>query len=154
MKGFTARSAEPRRRFGAVVALVGLLALVSVFLVGAFFYSRAAGCSAEERAVFQEFPQYGGREMEPESNTGLGSCAAYYETPDPPEQVQAYFAERLVANGWEVKARPEEFGEDEFGGTIITATRDGYYYDVSYESLEMYENPRPGVHLAVHVREA
>lgn len=38
-------------------------------------------------------------------------------------------------------------------GTIITATRGGYYYDVSYESLEMYKRPRPGVHLAVHVRE-
>jgi hypothetical protein len=140
------------------VAAAGLLALAGLCVGGALLYSRAAGCSPEERAVFEEFPQYGGLEVKPESNINWGSCATDYETPDSREEVRAYFSKQLRANGWEVEIPeppPETTpaGEPALGGDLLRANRDGYQYWVLYESLESYIEPRPGVHLAVHVSE-
>jgi hypothetical protein len=33
----------------------------------------------------------------------------------------------------------------------VNAHRDNFSYDVSFESHEMYDPPRPGAHVAVHV---
>jgi hypothetical protein len=132
------------------------LVLAGLSVGGALLYSRAMGCSPEERAVFGEFPQYGELEVEPESNLEFGSCAAYYETPDSEEQARAYFAAQLRSRGWKVEipepppeTTPE--GEPFAGGDLLWATRDGYLYSIYYQSLESYIEPRPGVHLAVHV---
>lgn len=144
-------------RVGGGGFAAGLISLTGLSVGGALLYSRAAGCSLDERAVFEEFPQYGGLEVEPESNINWGSCGTDYETPASREEARAYFSERLRANGWEVPAEPPPGempgGEPALGGDLLRATRDGYQYWVLYESLELYIEPRPGVHLSVHVSE-
>ncbi len=130
-----------------------MLVLIGLVVYGAARLLAFSSCSSREEAVFQEFPQYGNLRMEPEPNADIGSCAAYYEAPDPEEQVLDYFSEQLTAEGWEVTPQLNEGAEDQFGGTIVTATRDDFFYQVMYESLEGYPEPRPGVHLAVHVSE-
>ena len=40
-----------------------------------------------------------------------------------------------------------------FGGTLVEVYRDGYAYEVGYESRKFYSPPEPGLHLAIHVFE-
>ena len=112
-------------------------------------------CTDRERAAFSEFPQYGGLQEQPDADSHSGGCAVLYETSAPPEKVAGYLAERLEEHGWEVEHRLEAEGDgsERFGGELVTAYRDGIRYDAGYESLEFYEPPRPGTHVAVHVFE-
>lgn len=102
-------------------------------------------CDGDERAVFGEFRQYGGAQAAPEANRDLGSCAAYYDTPDAPQPVFDYFHAELTQRGWTVQpwAWP---GSAPPGGALLTAQRAGFQYLVLYETFQ------PGTHLAVHVR--
>lgn len=143
----------------AVSVLLGALGLIGIDLIASPLLDP---CGGEERKIFAEFPQYGGAKMETEPNPDANSCAVYYQIPDSPEQVFAYFSKELRARGWAVKAaeaypgasvEERSAGPRTIGGTLLTATRDGFYYEVSYESLEFHERARPGVHLAVHVGE-
>jgi len=140
--------------------LLRLVAVASVPLIGSllfagFVLSGRSICGEEERAALSEFPQYGGVEKEPGSDPQSGGCALFYNTSAPPEKVAAYFAEQLEEHGWAVEHQLEAKGDgsDQFGGELVTAYRDGLRYDASYESLEFYEPPRPGTHVAVHVFE-
>lgn len=137
-------------RVGMAVAMVVLIGLV---VYGVARLLASLSCSPRERVVFQEFPQYGYVRKEPEPNADKGSCATYYQTSDSEEQVLDYYSEQLAAKGWEVTPRLNQGAEDHLGGTIVMATRNGFFYEVMYESLERYPEPRPGVHLAVHVSE-
>ena len=40
-----------------------------------------------------------------------------------------------------------------FGGTLVEVYRDGYAYELGYESRKFYSPPEPGLHLAIHVFE-
>ncbi|MGH3148752.1 MAG: hypothetical protein ACRDTR_23475 [Rubrobacter sp.] len=138
-----------------VGGLAGLPLIAGLFVV--FFTLPYRGiCGEEERAAFSEFPQYGGLEMEPRSDSMTGGCAVIYETPAPPEKVAGYLANRLESHGWTVQHRLEARGEagEKFGGTLVTAGRDGLRYGAYYESLRFYEPPRPGTHVAVHLSES
>lgn len=131
----------------ALAGMVLLAGLFTLFLVVPY----ANICSDEERAAFAEFPQYGGVEREPQSDPASSGCAVFYETSAPPEEVAEYFARRLEAHGWTVDQQFKGGGEENFGGTLVTAHRDGFRYDAVYESLEFYDPPRPGTHVAVHL---
>jgi hypothetical protein len=119
-------------------------------------------CTDEERAAFEEFPQYGGVRQQPSKDLETGSCAlvlAHVE--GSPEEVGAYYTEKLRSHGWELEKPHVETatmsgGPSEgarFEMTTLTAHRNGFWYDVIYETTEFYEPPRPGTHVAVHVWE-
>jgi len=88
-------------------ALLAVLATIvgTLALLGVFFYADA--CTFAERSVYGEFPQYGGREIEPRRNMEAGSCWARYETPADKEEVLAYFRGRFAEHGWQ-----KEYGGD------------------------------------------
>ena len=124
--------------------------VVGLLLVSTLLWSGCINpvCSDEERAVLAEFPQYGDVQVTPEDNVDTGTCAVYYDVPDPPEQVRRYFVEQLSAHGWTVEPPYDLEGQ---GGTLVEARRGRFFYFIYYESLELYATPRPGTHLAVHV---
>ena len=119
-------------------ALIGLVLLVGPVLLG--------GCSAEERAVYEEFSHYGDRQPEPYS--GEVSCNARYPTRASRDEILGYYDEQLRVNGWEVggywAADPpkgiEVFGEQlsdlseapESVGGGLGARRGDYRYAVTY----------------------
>lgn len=136
-------------------AVAGVSLIAGLFAV--FFVLPYKGiCGEEERAAFAEFPQYGGVQKKPQPDSLTGGCAVVYETPAPPEKVAGYLAGQLESHGWTVQHRLRAGGEseEEFGGTLVTASRDGLRYSADYESLEFYKNPRPGTHVAVHLSES
>lgn len=85
-------------------SVLGDLTLVGVIFVLFFVFSRGV-CDKEERAVFFEFPQYGEAVKAPEPFWESGGCAVFYDTPDSPQQVSTYVAERLIDHGWKVEHR-------------------------------------------------
>ena len=132
-----------------VVLVGGLLAAAVFFGLSPFL----GACNDEEKAVFAEFPQYGGVRPDPEAFPESGGCATWLDTEDPKEAVRAYYDEQLTSHGWVLEKVPSEVAEQEVGGTIVYARRDGFAYEVSFENRRFYTPPRPGVHLAVHVWE-
>jgi hypothetical protein len=148
------------RRLLPIVVAVG-----SVVLIGGLLLWSLAGffstCSEEERSAFMEFPQYEGKQVEPESGPE-GGCAAFFDTDDSAEQVRAYYSEQLAAHGWTLEEKSPhtneqsdeelEGGEGEFGGPLVIAQMEGFTYEVWHEDREFYTPPQPGVHVAVHVR--
>jgi hypothetical protein len=117
------------------VALGGVGALLSI-----------PWCSEDERAVFEEFAQFGGRRLEPEGNPQLDSCAVYYDVYAPNEEILAYYREQLEERGWRIEARGG-------GENTLVATReeDGYYYQVETEAGEGEGGRRGATHVAAHV---
>ena len=147
---------------GANFSWVFLLLLVMVLLLPACgVLERSFACSTEERAVFAEFPQYGGLQLEPFA-ASLTGCAAYYDTPAAPEHVFIYFKDQLTAHGWTVEPEFTEFDSSEVhrtrdsgghhvGGRLIIAHRDGFVYQVMYGLWEFATPPRPGMQVEVEV---
>ena len=158
--------------------VLGLFLLLGLGSLGVWGYVvlTGLGCSEAEKAVYKEFPQYGGRDIEPEANTGFGTCFASYQTRASKQKVQGYYESRLRENGWRIVRKPSPAGlappEKTVisepvpgepgktrevpvgdGGELIVAERGNYFYQVSYESLRDYINPRPGLDVAVHVGE-
>lgn len=135
---------------GGAVLIIGLSTLMFIFPYG---ISSITACNEEEQAVFEEFPQYGGIEREPEPSADTGGCAAFYDTQDSPEQVSAYFSRQLKEHGWTVDRKPKVGGNaaEQFEGTLVRAHRGAYIYEVGYESRRFYDPPRPGTHVALHV---
>jgi hypothetical protein len=123
---------------------VGLCALIGLVLLGG--PALVGGCSAEERAVYEEFSHYGDRQLEPYS--GEVSCNARYPTRASRDEILGYYDEQLRVNGWEVggywAADPpkgiEVFGEQlsdlseapELVGGGLGARGDDYRYAVTY----------------------
>jgi hypothetical protein len=137
-----------------LAALASVPLIAGLFVVG-FILPQRSICDAEERAAFSEFPQYGGVEKDPLAFSESGGCASFYNASAPPAEVAAYLAGKLEEHGWKVKHQLEAKGDgsDQFSGTLVTAHRDGLRYEALYESLEFYDPPRPGTHVAVHVSE-
>ena len=100
-------------RAGRARTLTALLALAAVavllFPVAESGHGWLTACRGEERAVFEEFPQYSPRTPEkldprPDLNAFTavgGDCFVDYRTPDVASEVTGYFEERLRQNGWE-----------------------------------------------------
>ena len=118
---------------GAVAAFV-----VLPFLATFAFYaidSVAGGCSEGEMRVFREFPQYGGRRLEPEYSGGAG-CYVAFATEDAPERLLTYYREQLTARDWKLDPPPPPLevaeGQPEGGG--VDAARGNYGYMARWES--------------------
>jgi hypothetical protein len=139
-------------RLGASASVPLLAGLVVLFVILPYINI----CGERERSAFSEFPQYGGIERVPESSSHTGGCFASYQTSAPPEEVAAYLSQKLEAHGWTVNNRLKAEGEaeDHFGGTLVAARRDGLTYNADYESLRIYDPPRNGTYVAVHVYES
>ena len=81
-----------------VLPFVAMLALETVDTV-------TGGCSEGEMRVFREFPQYGGRQLEPEYS-GSNGCFVTFTTEDPPERVLAHYKQELTGRGWTLDRPP------------------------------------------------
>ena len=117
-----------RWRLRRVIVLVGLLAVCAV---GVWAVTNALGCGFGERAVFAQFPRYGGRMPGPRSDPEGGMCFAWFVTPDPQREVYDYYEVELRERGWEVTVRkpPPWSGEP----TALEAEQGAYGYAVFYE---------------------
>ncbi len=143
------RSAERRmpRDIGASLAM---MLAIPVAMVGAVFVQGSLVCDPEERAAFDEFAQYGGREMEAEGNLEPDSCFVNYSTPDSTEKVSEYFLDRFEARGWKIE---EKYQTTPDGSMDISATRGELYYEVSLLVIQE-RDPHPlesGTFVAVNV---
>ncbi len=79
--------------------------------------------------VFREFPQYGGRQLEPEYS-GSNGCYIAFTTEDAAERVATYYREQLTAGGWKLDPPPPSVeaaeGQTEGGGVSAARGRYGY----------------------------
>ena len=136
-----------RRATGPLWIAAGLVALLVLSLGGAWAYARLAGCTDGERAALEEFPQYGAREIEPETERATGGCVVRFDTSAPEEEIFAYYSDGLRQNGWEVEREPASYSEptghstgqdgDEktsavIHGAELFARRDAYSYRLHY----------------------
>ncbi len=148
----------------SVVLFVGVLLAGVISLIGVpYAVAYLGACTDEERAAFGEFPQYGGVRQEPSRDLEGGSCAGHLEHVEgSPEEVGAYYGEQLRSHGWEVQ-KPHAVTATMSGGssdgsrfemTTLSARRNGFWYEVTYETTEFYDPPRPGTHVTVHVWES
>ncbi len=140
----------------AVLLLGFAIVLVGAPLAVRGFFSVSGVCTEEERKVYAEFPQYGNIEKEPQPFTESGGCSVFYDTRASQERVAEYYVEQLKAHGWTVKQRKGEVTVFDPKKRMveqidITAHRNDFFYNVLFESHEMYDPPRPGAHVAVHV---
>ena len=126
-------------RKAVLIALGAVTAFVVLPFVATFaFYaidSVAGGCSEGEMRVFREFPQYGGRRLEPDYRAENG-CFVAFTTEDQPESVRTYYKEQLTARGWTLDPPPPGVeaaeGQSEAGG--LSAARGRYGYEALLES--------------------
>lgn len=117
-----------------IVSAIAVLVVLVVLLypVGKLGFTWLTACMGEDRAVFEEFPQYSPRAPEeldpkpdaPDAVSALGSaCIVSYRTPDVPTEVLDYFAARLEENGWEMRSS---------NIAALYARRGDYEYQVSF----------------------
>ncbi len=132
-----------------VLPFVAILAFTVITSVGGLITSVGGGCSENEVRVFREFPQYGGRRLEPEYSSSQG-CFVTFTTEAPPERVLRYYRQQLTARGWKldpppppVEAAPGQPVEP--GG--LGAARGRYGYEA------LFESPRGGTSVVVYVIE-
>ncbi len=89
-----------------MLVAAGLAVLLVLGMAGVWAYASLSACTDEQRAIFEEFPHYGGRQLEPERSWATGHCGASFYTADSEEEVFAYYLEKLRENGWEVEIVP------------------------------------------------
>jgi hypothetical protein len=132
----------------AVVAAAVVFPFVAMLAFEAFA-SVTGGCSEGERRVFREFPQYGGRQLQPEYS-GSNGCFVALTTEDPPERVVAHYREELTGHGWTLDRPPPsvEAAEGQTEGGGLSASRGAYGYQVLLESPT-----RDGTSVVVYVVE-
>ncbi len=115
-----------------VLAVAVAILLFLLVVVGEFGYNWITACRGEEKAVFEEFPQYSPRtpeDLDPKPDnldalSAAGSaCFVVYRTPDGAQEVTDYFEERLEENGW--KRSPGTGGP-------LTVRRGNYEYRLSF----------------------
>jgi hypothetical protein len=120
----------------------------TIALVGVFFYADA--CTFAERSVYEEFPQYGDREIPPSRNVEAGSCWARYETSTGKEEVLRYFRGRFAEHGWQ----KEHNGEFPTNGDLLMSRGQQVYELQWYPRLPDRRFPSPrGTGVVVHVYE-
>jgi hypothetical protein len=118
----------------AVVAALVVLPFVATFAFYAID-SVAGGCSEGEMRVFREFPQYGGRRLEPDYRAENG-CFVAFTTEDQSERVRTYYKEQLTARGWKLDPPPPavEAAEGQPEAGALSAARGRYGYEALLES--------------------
>jgi hypothetical protein len=119
----------------AAVAAVVVLPIVFTLAVNTIPSLWGGGCSEGEMRVFREFPQYGGRRLEPEYSGGAG-CFVAFTTEDSPERVLTYYRRQLTARGWTLDPPPPpvEAAEGQTEGGGLSASRGRYGYQALFES--------------------
>ncbi len=157
--GGTGGSAEGRAGPSKTVAALAALAVLLLLLlpVADLGYLWLTACRGEERAVFEEFPQYSPRtpqtlDPRPDIETFLdagGACVVTYRTPGVASEITGYFEERWKENGWK---RPPELGPR---GTddLLYVRRGNYEYRVSFVDYAPGGSARGGTRVSVSVRE-
>jgi hypothetical protein len=119
--------------FAAVAAAVVLpfVAMIAFETFGTV----TGGCSEGEMRVFREFPQYGGRQLEPEYS-GSNGCYVAFTTEDAAERVVTYYRQHLTARGWKLDPPPPsvEAAEGQTEGGGLSAARGRYGYETLLES--------------------
>ena len=155
--GVTATGGSPARGRNNLRVWALVLGGAALLLFGAFSLPGALACSTEEREVFGEFPQYGGLQVEPTGNPEVSSCAAYYDTRDPTDEVFAYFRKQFEENGWDERPAESyrvvaEGGEELCVPTDLVAERGDFRYKVNAEEIDPEAGGlAPGTGIAVHV---
>lgn len=143
------RSSERRMLRDIGVSFAMILA-IPVAMVGAVFVQGSMACDAEERAAFDEFEQYGGREMEAEGNLEPDSCFVDYSTRDSVDEASEYFLERFEAHGWNIERKYRTTSD---GSIDISATRGDLHYEVGLYAIQE-RDPHPlesGTDISVNV---
>jgi hypothetical protein len=131
--------------FAAVVAAV-VLPFVAMLAFDTIATMRG-GCSEGEMRVFREFPQYGGRQLEPECS-GSNGCFVTFTTEDPPKRVLAHY-KQLAGRGWTLDRPPppSKLRRDK-PRAGLSASRGRYGYEALLESPT-----RDGTSVVVYVVE-
>jgi len=123
--------------FAAVAAVVAAAVVLPFVATIAFdtIATATGGCSEGEMRVFREFPQYGGRQLEPEYS-GSNGCYVAFTTEDAAERVATYYRQQLTARGWKLDPPPPpvEVAEGQTEGGGLSAARGGYRYEALLES--------------------
>ena len=144
-------------RAGRSRILLALLALAAVALlllpVAESGYGWLTACRGEERAVFEEFPQYSPRtpqELDPRPDLNVfldvgRVCYVEYRTPGVASEVTRYFEERWKKNGWK---RPPGSGDP------LYVRRGNYEYRLSFVDYDPGGSVRGGTRVSVSVRKA
>ena len=146
---------RPRR---LVVLLVSFATVVLVVSPLARFFGvydlLGFTCDAREKAALMEFPQYGGKVVGRDIKGLLGGETLNFpplQSPPPgcelfltarhasPEQVSAYYEEKLTEHGWKAKQFPVD-REGEFEYAHVDGTRDGFHYEVHYWPVNNRDN--------------
>lgn len=149
-------TAEGRAGLAKIVAALAALAVLLLLLlpVTDFGYLWITACRGEERAVFEEFPQYSPRtpqtlDPRPDIETFLdvgGACVVTYRTPGVASEITGYFEERWKENGWK---RPPELGPRGTGDPLYVRRGD-YEYRLSFAD-DPGESARGGTRVVVSV---
>jgi hypothetical protein len=125
------------------VTIAGTIAL----LVGSFYVD---ACTFDEELVYGEFPQYGGRRVEPKGNVEAGSCWARYETSASKGEVLRYFRGRFAEHGW----HKERGGDFPTNGELVMSRGRQVYELQWYPRVPDSRFPSPsGTEVVVHVYE-
>lgn len=113
-----------RRNPGWLATAAGLVALLALGTAAGLGFGGCSGsdCRGEDRAIYEEFPQYGGQDVELGPAGPGANCNARFPSTAPREEVLTYYSERLRENGWEV----------EVIGANLYGRRDGYAYRVEH----------------------
>ncbi len=65
-------------------------------------------CGKAEKQVMAKFPHFGGVEPDWEANFKItGGCTTSFVVEATPEEVRAFYQERLTRSGWSVQAGPD-----------------------------------------------
>ncbi len=155
---FGGREMHPQGRGQALgilrtVAGLGLVLALGFGVASCYTVTLQISCD-DEREILEEFPHYGGREIEPEPSPVSSDCIVRFFDSDPEEEIFAYYSERLRENGWEVESEPPPYSEiTEPTGpeqtapagkhiSSLRARRDGYGYVVTYNPQRRSEEAR------------
>lgn len=115
-----------------VVVVLPVVAMLTFTVIVPAIASELGGCSESQIRVFREFPQYGGRQLEPEYNSQ--GCFVAFTTEGPPESVRGYYTQQLTARGWTLdQPLPPATGPE---SGALDAARSQHGYEVLTESTQ------------------
>jgi len=152
------RAVARRKKWWLAVPSVALA--LALFGGIRMFDAVAHTCGDAERAAFLEFPQYGGRVIQPGSDIDSGACVASFQTADHHEDVVGYYETQLEQHGWTTQGFEEgaaEGGAEPGGGAglptsvvpsvlptcasssmcsgTLDAARGGFSFSIAFETI-------------------
>lgn len=119
-----------------VVATLTVLLVPVIVYAGTTVYNYFTLCQGEKLAVFEEFPHYGSRDLEPIRDLDVvlaagDICMVEFETTASEEAVISYYEENLRENSWEVEVSVPPPTSELQGPRSLSATRGDYGYSVN-----------------------